>query len=501
MEKPAVGEFLATLRKEDGYTQQDVADKLNISDRTLSSWETGRTEPDLSSLAALADFYGLTVDEILRGERNAERHTTACEQPEESEDPLEKFFRKRNICVAVGVISALVFIIGSLTLLLTEAPLWLDLLFILAGAAGNIASLVLLFRFESRTLGDDAENELKLNLKHSASFALIFNSLAYICGAIVLFICFFTTDTYRFTEEITDVIVWLNDSESYDYAYTAFSLICLFAGLILLAAGTLKINVSAKYLGSARQKFAAKYNVKLFNKLCLFGAIPVVLSCIFFVIFSFVKFSAVDEVYFTANGVDELRKTFQTLTFEVDQTYSEDGTVMATIPAGEYYLNFENEKYVECKVSDSIFTYTKLLCDLGNGFYGDFYIWNVRYYHLKDGVSADGITCENDFDDCFIYIGTCSNVDFTSPDGKRLTTYAVAYSCPDSTRREWSQGYGELYYSTSERALTRSGSVYTYQRIVYYDYSPLAGLILGVVSTATVLTCTAIQLVKRKKIK
>ena len=105
MDKPTVGEFLAALRKEGGYTQQDVADKLNISDRTLSSWETGRTEPDLSSLAALAIFYGLTVDEILRGERIADRHLeTAIAQPEESDDPIEKFSYKSNACVAVGVI-------------------------------------------------------------------------------------------------------------------------------------------------------------------------------------------------------------------------------------------------------------------------------------------------------------------------------------------------------------------------------------------------------------
>ncbi len=500
MEKPAVGEFLAALRKEGGYTQQDVADKLNISDRTLSSWETGRTEPDLSSLAALADFYGLTVDEILRGERNAELHPSSSEQPDESEDPLEMFSRKRNICVAVGLISALIFIIGSLTFLLTEAPLWLDLLFILAGATGNIASLVLLFRFESRTLGDDAENELQLNLKHSASFALIFNSLAYICGAIVLFICYYTTDTTYFPDNITDVLVWLNLYYAYDGIFAVFILVCTIVGLILLTAGTLKINISAKYLGSARQKSAAKYNVKLFNKLCLFGAIPVVLSCIFFGIFSIVKFSTIDEVYFTANGVDELRKNFQTLTFEVDNRYSEDGTVIATIPAGEYYLNFEKEEYdyVLCMWRGHA---TKFY-DLGNGFYcvpssSD----SVSLFYVKDGAVLEDEDFPRDYRDFFVSVDWGYMVYFTSPDGEQLTTYALAYSYSYSTYLTWSQGYGDLYYSAAEQVLTRSGSVYTYQRIVYYDYSPLAGLILGVVSAATVLTCTAVHLVKRKKIK
>lgn len=502
MEKPTVGEFLATLRKEGGYTQQDVADKLNISDRTLSSWETGRTEPDLSSLAALADFYGLTVDEILRGERNAELHSeTAVAQPDACDDPVEKFSYKRNACVAVGVISALVLIVGSLTFLLTEAPLWLDLLFIFSGVAGTAASLILLFRFEGKALGDDADNETKFALTHSSSFALIINSLAYICGAIVLFICFYTTDRYYFAQAITDVVIWLDYHLSYEYSYTAFFLIYLIGGLILLTAGVLRINISARYLGNARQKAAAKGNVKLFKKLCLFGVIPVVLSFIFLVIFSFVKFSAVDEVYFTANGVDELRKTFQTLTFEFDQRYGDDETTLATIPKGEYYLNFESETFVGCKYGSADFMYTMILYDLGNGFYGDFYTNGVNYYYLIDGLSADDINSEEHYREYFVYVGHCGKVDFTSPDGEQLTTYSVSYRNNGSSYWYFGTFPDEFYNSIDEVVLTRSGSVYTYQKIVYYDYSPLVWLIFSVVCAATVLTCTAIHLVKRKKIK
>ena len=65
MSKQTTGEFMATLRKANGYTQADVAEKLNISNRTLSSWETDRTLPDVLMLPAIADLYGVTVDELL----------------------------------------------------------------------------------------------------------------------------------------------------------------------------------------------------------------------------------------------------------------------------------------------------------------------------------------------------------------------------------------------------------------------------------------------------
>lgn len=67
--KESIGQFLAVLRRANGYTQQEVADKLGISNRTLSGWERGAALPDILLLPALAELYGVTVDEILRGER------------------------------------------------------------------------------------------------------------------------------------------------------------------------------------------------------------------------------------------------------------------------------------------------------------------------------------------------------------------------------------------------------------------------------------------------
>lgn len=66
MEK--TGAYLASLRKGRDMTQQQVADILGVSNKTVSKWESGAGLPDIGALPALAALYGVTADDILAGE-------------------------------------------------------------------------------------------------------------------------------------------------------------------------------------------------------------------------------------------------------------------------------------------------------------------------------------------------------------------------------------------------------------------------------------------------
>ena len=63
------GIFLSSLRKEHHMTQQDLADKLFVSNKTVSKWERGASLPGVSLLLPLAEALDITVSELLRGER------------------------------------------------------------------------------------------------------------------------------------------------------------------------------------------------------------------------------------------------------------------------------------------------------------------------------------------------------------------------------------------------------------------------------------------------
>ena len=73
MDQKKIGAFLKTLRIEKNLTQEQLAEKFNVSNRTISRWETGNNMPDLSMLTEISDFYEVDNREIIDGERKSEK--------------------------------------------------------------------------------------------------------------------------------------------------------------------------------------------------------------------------------------------------------------------------------------------------------------------------------------------------------------------------------------------------------------------------------------------
>ena len=72
MDLQKIGSFLKELRKEKELTQEQLAETLNVSRRTVSRWETGSNMPDLDLLMEMADLYQVELRELLNGERKNE---------------------------------------------------------------------------------------------------------------------------------------------------------------------------------------------------------------------------------------------------------------------------------------------------------------------------------------------------------------------------------------------------------------------------------------------
>lgn len=80
MEKKTIGKFISALRKANGMTQKEFGEKLFVSDKTVSRWECDESTPELSLIPSIAEIFGITTDELLRGERNnPERNTNETE--------------------------------------------------------------------------------------------------------------------------------------------------------------------------------------------------------------------------------------------------------------------------------------------------------------------------------------------------------------------------------------------------------------------------------------
>ncbi len=94
MKQIEVGAFITQCRKEKKLTQAQLAEKLNITDRAVSKWETGKSMPDSSIMLELCEILGITVNELLMGER--EKRESYEEKGDENLDTIDTIKKRKN---------------------------------------------------------------------------------------------------------------------------------------------------------------------------------------------------------------------------------------------------------------------------------------------------------------------------------------------------------------------------------------------------------------------
>ena len=74
MSNKNIGEMISSLRKEKGMTQNDLAEKMNVTDKAVSKWERNISCPDINSIPKLAEILGTTVEELLNAQSKKENN-------------------------------------------------------------------------------------------------------------------------------------------------------------------------------------------------------------------------------------------------------------------------------------------------------------------------------------------------------------------------------------------------------------------------------------------
>ena len=113
MDQKKTGYFLKQLRNEKKLTQEQLAEKFQITSRTVSRWETGSNMPDISMLLELADFYEVDIREIIDGERkseqmNEELKETVIKVTDYTETNNARLLKRVRIIGITGVITILI---------------------------------------------------------------------------------------------------------------------------------------------------------------------------------------------------------------------------------------------------------------------------------------------------------------------------------------------------------------------------------------------------------
>lgn len=122
MEKKTMGTFIAALRKANGLTQRELAERLNVSDKAVSRWERDENSPDLSLIPVIAELFGVTADELLCGERLYDSDDPRrCRAAEKSEKEINNLLERTCVSFKVkSVISCGVAIAGLIAAMIAN---------------------------------------------------------------------------------------------------------------------------------------------------------------------------------------------------------------------------------------------------------------------------------------------------------------------------------------------------------------------------------------------
>lgn len=132
MDQIKIGKFIAELRKQQNITQADLAEKLNISNRAVSKWETGKSLPDPGIMQELCSYLKINVNELLTGERISAQEYNA--KAEENLIALSEKNHQRSSGYGITTILILIFVVLKLTdnidwsWIYVFSPIWIFLI-------------------------------------------------------------------------------------------------------------------------------------------------------------------------------------------------------------------------------------------------------------------------------------------------------------------------------------------------------------------------------------
>ena len=153
MDQIKIGRFIATRRKEVGLTQLELAEKLNISDRAISKWETGKSLPDASIMIELCEILGIGINELFYGEMiNMNENDKKYDEiilamKKEQEDSTKRLL---SMEIVIGVLISIVFFALIFIASFVEMEDWLRITLIMTGFIPFIIMIPFAIRIEQK---------------------------------------------------------------------------------------------------------------------------------------------------------------------------------------------------------------------------------------------------------------------------------------------------------------------------------------------------------------
>ncbi|HSK69929.1 MAG TPA: helix-turn-helix transcriptional regulator [Candidatus Limnocylindria bacterium] len=216
MDRKTIGAFIAVLRKANGMTQKDFAEKLNVSDKAVSRWERDECAPDISLLPVIAEIFGVTCDEILRGERRP-ASVQGGDDPAPDTRKTEKQVRQMYAASLRGYQSRLLYAAGltvgaALVMLVCAYGFYESVLGFGLAMALVAASLIWAVNSTSRALGAAGDDELGGGQSAQYRRTVIRYFVAAVCANAATAICLsplVLLDSAGYAKRVLQFSAWL----------------------------------------------------------------------------------------------------------------------------------------------------------------------------------------------------------------------------------------------------------------------------------------------------
>ena len=151
MDQVKIGKFISTRRKHMNLTQMQLAEKLGITDRAISKWETGKTLPDSSIMLELCAILGITVNDLLSGEvvkmdnYNKELEKNLLEAMKQKEEADKRLL---SLEVFIGITATVVLFVFIFMAAFLQMETWLKIALIVFGFALFLAGCFYALKIE-----------------------------------------------------------------------------------------------------------------------------------------------------------------------------------------------------------------------------------------------------------------------------------------------------------------------------------------------------------------
>ena len=151
MDQVKIGKFIAACRKQEGLTQMQLAEKLNITDRAVSKWETGKAMPDTSIMLELCGVLKINVTDLLCGEvvtmenNNKQLENNLLELAKQKEQADKRLL---SLEIVVGVLCIAVLLGLTMIASFIQAEEWVRIVLILIGLVPFLILLPFLIKIE-----------------------------------------------------------------------------------------------------------------------------------------------------------------------------------------------------------------------------------------------------------------------------------------------------------------------------------------------------------------